>query len=419
MSARRGTVWFESTRVGSLVESAEGHMRFRYDEDWLQSGFAISLGIPLADQEADAHAFFAGLLPEGLARQRICRQCRLREDDDFGLLLAIGRDCAGALAVLDEGAEPETEGASVAISEDDLARLVESRGQAMPAAAERQRFSLAGAQDKVAVRIEEGQMWLPTWIRPSSHILKFETLRWVCFAEHVANDMAHRLGLPVPRETYRQRDDATTPYLEVTRYDRWADAEGRLRRLHQEDITQAMGLMSAAKYEEHGGPSLSKVTSFVRAHSADPVRDLASLRDWQLFNYLVGNSDGHAKNLALLYERESAIPKLAPFYDLVCIEFLNRLGFHYDRKLAFFIGRSSVPERITRDEWFAHAKAVGVPRRVLLRRLEQMANELPGVAAAARESFANQFGDNQAYDRLEESIADRCAWTLRSVFAKG
>jgi serine/threonine-protein kinase HipA len=313
--------------------------------------------------------------------------------------------------------QPEAE-TSIPISEDDLGRLVDSRGQILPGAAERQRFSLAGAQDKMAVRIEEGRMYLATWSTPSSHILKFETQRWVCFAEFAANDLARRLGLPVSRQTYRKRDDPATPYLEVTRYDRRADSEGQLRRLHQEDITQAMGLSSAAKYEEQGGPGLAAVSSLLRARSADPVKDIANLRDWQLFNYLVGNSDGHAKNLALLYAPESAIPTLAPFYDLVCIEFLNRLGFRYDRRLAFLIGESSLPERVTRDDWSAHARVIGVPPRVLLQRLQDMACQLPELAGATRASFSEQFGDNQAYDGLQESIADRCSWTLRSVFGK-
>jgi hypothetical protein len=78
-----------------------------------------------------------------------------------------------------------------------------------------------------------------------------------------------------------------------------------------------------------------------------------------------------------------------------------------------------VPEQVSRRDWAEHAKALGVPPKSLLERLAQMARELPALAAATRASFAERFGDNQAYDRLEESVTDRCAWTLRSVFGKG
>jgi serine/threonine-protein kinase HipA len=420
MTARRGTVWFESTRVGSLFEGADADMRFVYDADWLRTGFTISLSVPLSGGELNAHAFFAGLLPEGLARQRICRQYRLRDDDDMGLLLAIGRDCAGALAVLPDDVAPPDDEPPVPITHEDLGRLVESRGQTLPAAAERPRFSLAGAQDKVAVRVEAEGMWLPDWRNPSSHILKFETARWVCLAEWAASDIARRLGLPVPDSNYHLHPShPPAAYLCIARYDRERDAGGRLRRLHQEDITQAMGLSCRCKYEEDGGPSLGAVAALLRRHSGDPVTDIATLRDWQLFNYLVGNSDGHAKNLALLYPAGDLVPRLAPLYDLVCIEFLDRLGLRYDRKLAFFIGGNNLPEQVTRDDWAAHARAIGVPPKSLLERLRQMAAELPALAKETRASFAERHGDNPAHDRLEESIRDRCGWALRSVFGKG
>jgi serine/threonine-protein kinase HipA len=420
MSIRRGTVWSETTRVGSVREDDQGRMRLAYDADWLRSGFAVSLSVPLASDEHDAHAFFSGLLPEGLARQRICRQYKLRDDDDLGLLLAIGRDCAGALAVLPEDEPAPAEEPPVAITEEDLTRLVETRGQVLPAASERARFSLAGAQDKVAVRIEADGMWLPDWHRPSSHILKFETARRVCLAEYTGNDLARRIGLPVPELSYeRHPSEPPAPYLRVARYDRKRDAAGQLRRVHQEDMTQALGISNRLKYEEDGGPSLGAIASLLRRHSVDPVTDIATLRDWQIFNYLIGNSDGHAKNLSLLYADGSLVPKLAPLYDLVCIEFLNRLGMRYDRKLAFYIGRNNVPEQITRDDWAALATAIGVPPKSLLERVRSMASELPEMAAATRTHFAERLGDNQALDRLEESIQDRCAWTLRSVFGKG
>ena len=157
MTPRRATVWHGQTPVGVL----SGALRFTYDADWLSSGFAISLSLPLSEGEMDGEAFFSGLLPEGLARQRICRQYGLPESDDAALLLAIGRDCAGALAVLPEGEGHDETAAPVTMTEEDLARLVATRGQALPTSSERIRFSLAGAQDKVAVILDADGMRLP------------------------------------------------------------------------------------------------------------------------------------------------------------------------------------------------------------------------------------------------------------------
>ena len=91
------------------------------------------------------------------------------------------------------------------------------------------------------------------------------------------------------------------PYLRIARYDRMRDADGRLTRLHQEDLLQALGLSATLKYQRDGGPSVGDVAEVLREHTAHPAEALASLRDWQILNCLIGNWDGHGKNLALLY----------------------------------------------------------------------------------------------------------------------
>lgn len=80
---------------------------------WLEQPGAISLSVslplqakPFADQTW--RPFFAGLLPDGEPRQRIAQQCQISRLNDFGLLAAIGGDCAGAvsLATGDQTADP-------------------------------------------------------------------------------------------------------------------------------------------------------------------------------------------------------------------------------------------------------------------------------------------------------------------------
>ncbi len=424
MTERRGGVWYGDRRVGEARAGDGGRLRFRYAAEWLDDGFPISLTLPLSSgtDELDAHPFFEGLLPEGGARRRLCRQYRLSEDDDAGLLFAIGEDCAGALSILPDVLEPETLGGEpTPISQEDLARIVESQGQSLPTSRGRRRFSLAGAQDKVPVIISGTTMSLPDRANPSTHILKLETIRKVCFAEIAGSDLAARMGLSVVDAEYRELSGGTGgPFLLVERYDRYRDAEGCVRRLHQEDVAQALGHTSDAKYQEDGGPRLGDIAALLRRCTADPIESIRRLRDWQIFNYLLGNSDGHAKNLSLLYELGTPVPTLAPFYDLVCIKMLDRIGAgNYDRRMALFIGEQAEPERVTRDDWTALARSISVPPRTLLARLREMAERAPEEARATREAFAESFGDNQVYDRFEEAVRDRCGWTLRSVFGRG
>lgn len=426
MTGRLASVLFGDRTVGALRENEQGRLELTYDREWARSGFPISVSLPITgDARAqDAHAFFAGLLPEAGPRRRICRQLRLSEDDDVGLLFAIGQDCAGALSVV-EGSARETRSPEVAsgatqprpLDADDFARIVESGGQALPAGVDRQRFSLAGAQDKVAVCLEGDTLWLPTRSRASTHILKFETIKRVCLAEYAAHDMARRLGLSVAAtEYFEYGEPPVTPYLRIRRYDRVRDDDGKVQRLHQEDMAQA--LCTTEKYESEGGPNLGRVAELLRRVCESPVEDIQRLRDWQLFNYLVGNADAHAKNLALLYPTAGSVPRLSPAYDLVAIEFLNRLGMRFNRSMAFAIGEHDVPEQVTRRDWTLLAKSIGVPGPSLLGRLQEMAETLPDLARDTRRAFAARFGDNPAYDRLEESIRDRCAWTLQSVFGR-
>jgi len=154
---------------------------------------------------------------------------------------------------------------------------------------------------------------------PSTHILKLETVKKVCVAEQLGLEVARLAGLGVVRTAFHCSAEGT-PYLLIERYDRERTKNGGpLRRLHQEDIAQALGYPPERKYEAHGGPHIGRIAELLRMHSADPVRDIAALRDWQILNYLLGNYDGHAKNLALLYQRRSAVPRLAPFYDMVSL----------------------------------------------------------------------------------------------------
>lgn len=422
--SREGAVWYGEQRVGSLREDESHAWRFRYDAAWLAAGgFPISIRLPvsLGDEEVEAHAFFEGLLPEGKVRQRICRQRGIALEDDVGLLLAIGEDCAGALSILPAGAEPRsTRIPPQPLPSRDIERLIRSLGtetEALTGAA--QRFSLAGAQEKQPV-IYDGQVYaLPDQLNPSTHILKFETVPRVCFAEHLANDMARRLGLPVVSCEFLRSGagDEAIPYLRIARYDREVGADGQRRRLHQEDLLQALGEPTALKYQREGGPSISQVADLLREHVARPAEALGLLRDWQMFNYLAGNWDGHGKNLALLYAFGEGVPVLAPFYDLVAIEFLNLVRPRsWSRDMAFYVGEHPVPEQVTRLDWERFARDLRMPPKRVLARLEDLAQQLPDVAAQARAAFAEVQGDEPVLERLVESIERRCRWTLNSVF---
>jgi len=59
------------------------------------------------------------------------------------------------------------------------------------------------------------------------------------------------------------------------------------------------------------------------------AKDLLSFQRWVMFNYLIGNSDTHAKNVSVMVDETGYA--LAPFYDLLCVQVYgdDRLALYF------------------------------------------------------------------------------------------
>lgn len=110
MTSRRGIVRIDGRRCG-LLEEGDGEVCFRYDEAWIQSKDAtpVSLTLPLRREPyvtKSLHPFFENLLPEGWLLEIAVSKLKLSKNDPFGLILALGADCIGAVEVVPEGSAP-------------------------------------------------------------------------------------------------------------------------------------------------------------------------------------------------------------------------------------------------------------------------------------------------------------------------
>ncbi|TGD72148.1 type II toxin-antitoxin system HipA family toxin [Mangrovimicrobium sediminis] len=406
-------VWSDQRLVGYLWRNTQGQIGFRYEEDWLtQGGFAISHTLPLRHGDITpeaglAHRFFANLLPEGGVRDQIVRDLKI-SNTDFDLLRAIGGECAGALSVLQAEYQPSTEYEYYKVSDEDLANLVARRGQVYTwSANERPRLSLAGAQDKCPLLVRNGAYWLPKNESPSSHILKFELsdYRHLPAYETFTTLLAGAIGLPVV--DIQLRSIADTHYALIERYDRRSNKHKQIVRLHQEDFCQALGLGHERKYQADGGPSFADCYRLVQDVSSDPANDLQYLLRWQIFNVLAGNSDGHTKNLSLLYEGNGET-RLAPFYDLVCTRAIERIDYH----LAFSVGDERNPGVVSRKHWETLAQHCGVRPRFLQGQVQDVAAQLLEQLQPTRETFERLYGDYAALQRIEQIVMKQCRRTI-------
>src|ERR1017187_8804106 len=333
--ARTLDVYLHDDLAGHLVQDDGGQMLFDYTEDWLNKPGAMPLSqsLPLRKEGfkgKECRAFFAGILPEESKREIIARNLGISARNDYAMLERIGGECAGAVTFIPAGIPagqvlPERNYSYRKLSAEELAAILkELPKRPLLAGEEGIRLSLAGAQDKVAVRMEPGEVYLPLGGAPSTHILKpaAERFEGVVFNEAFCMKLAAEAGLPAASvETMKVNG---IDCLIVERYDR-IHKEGRgaepvIERLHQEDFCQAHGMVSERKYQKEGGPSLKQCFGLLREVSSTTVIDLMRLLDAVIYNYLVGNNDAHGKNFSLLYHgigTGNLAVSFAPLYDVV------------------------------------------------------------------------------------------------------
>lgn len=269
------------------------------------------------------------------------------------------------------------------------------------------RFSLAGAQAKTAL-FGDGRRWgVPIGAHPTSHILKpaIHGFDHHEINEHLCLETARRLGIRAARSHLLSVEDQTAVVVE--RYDRLTGPDGRLRRVHQEDLCQALGVPPSQNYEADGGPGPAAVIAVLRAVMGDAAgtdaveRFTAALA----FNWLIGGTDAHAKNYSLLLSADQV--RLAPIYDLASA--LVYPGVHERRlQMAMKVGRGyGLWPRS--DPWPLAAGAWGVDAGGLRERVLAMSEALPDALRDAAAAPAVAALDSPLPARLLDRVAARAA----------
>ena len=287
----------------------------------------VSNSLRVSRRARDATAWLDGLLPEGPPRDVIAGARGLVSSDTWAMIASLGRDVAGACTIVDpdrpgEDRRPRVEPYATL---DEIGAAVDALPDAPLGVRADSELSLAGLQDKLLlVRVDAGCGWgRPVHGHPSTHILKVdppaERLRGVVEGEAAALDVARRSGLTSVTPSILRHGDRA--WLVVDRYDREADASGGIRRIHQEDLAQAVGVDTRingrrGKYESHGGPGFRVAATLLRDGARDVDDQLSRLVGAMVFTVMIGNGDAHAKNLSLLLDPPGAV-RLAPLYDTV------------------------------------------------------------------------------------------------------
>jgi serine/threonine-protein kinase HipA len=406
MMARTLDVYLYEELVGHFIQDDGGQMSFEYRESWLARphATALSQSLPLRKERFPAkecRGFFGGILPEESKRELIARNLGISSRNDYAMLEQIGGECAGAVTFIPAGQViPRHDYRYRKLDAKELAGILRELPKRPLLAGEKGiRLSLAGAQDKVAVRIEGAHVSLPLGGAPSTHIVKpaVERFAGVVFNEALCMTLAAHMNLPVARAETRRVEDVD--YLLVERYDRKQvviDGAPAVGCLHQEDFCQAQNIISEMKYQKEGGPSFKQCFALLRNISTTPVIDLASLLDAAIFNYLVGNNDAHGKNFSLVYPDKEI--RLAPLYDVVSTVFYPELN----TDMAMRIGREYSSDRVTPKDFEQLAEDAGLAKPLVRRRIGEL-------ATAAIEALGKIPISDEVSEEVADLIRKRCA----------
>jgi serine/threonine-protein kinase HipA len=368
-------------------------LRFTYDDTWRRrrDAYALSLALPLAAREYGGREvlyYLRGLLADNPTRlARIAAQYGVSPGDPFALLAHIGEDCPGAVQFarperLDRlrsaGAEDITWLTTRQVAE--ILRGLVSDTSPFAVPEEAGHFSLPGALAKVALRWDATKR---RWGRPSgraatTHILKPPRAGIPFHAEneHLSLELARELGFSAAHTEVRRFEDQVT--LVVSRYDR-EHVDGVVRRIHQEDMSQALGADPDLKYAAQGAPTLAQMIDVLRQWSAAPVEESLGLVAAAAFNWAIAGTDAHPRNYSVLIRAGTQVT-LAPLYDIASALLLTRRRPPIDpedMQLAMTIGDRARIGGVDRAAWEREAKLDGLRPARVVERVTELLEQLP------------------------------------------
>lgn len=388
-------VFLNGRLVGQLQKKTSGAIDFSYDETWLawQHTFPVSVSMPLREDRYVGEivtAVFDNLLPDNNdIRRRVAEHSGANGTDAHSLLTAIGRDCVGALQFLPEGTEPGPAGQIDGVPIDDrrIARIVSELNHTPLGIAkdEELRISIAGAQHKTALLFQNNEWQLPRGSTATTHILKPQIgmrgdgidLSRSVENEHFCMRLISALGLPTANTEIADFDDQHV--LVVERFDRLWTRDNRLLRVPQEDCCQALSIPPTRKYQSDGGPGMRALLNFFKA-SDEPNEDVAIVLKAQMIFWLLGATDGHAKNFSIFINPGGGFV-LTPLYDVMSAQ--PNLDAHQIRrnqlKLAMFVGdnRHYVLNAIRPRHFEQTARSAGLPAELVQNTSAELAEQIP------------------------------------------
>ena len=118
-----------------------------------------------------------------------------------------------------------------------------------------------------------------------------------------------------------------------------------------------------------------------------------------IYDYLIGNTDNHIKNLSLLYSENLKTVSLAPAYDIISTVIYQGTS----REMAIGIGGERNIDHITREHFINAASDVGLGKKMALKQFDVLVD---GFEKALNETAVrlNEEGYSKAKDIKEQIL---------------
>jgi serine/threonine-protein kinase HipA len=267
------------------------------------------------------------LLPDSeILRRRIAEKTGAKGADAYSLLSRIGRDCVGALQFVPEDEHIFYDTTSITgetIGNEEVGQLLSNLVRAPLGLGMDQdfRISVAGAQEKTALLYYKGKWLKPHGTTPTTHILKTQigTLpNGIDLSNSVENEyycLKIMAAFGLPANAAEIKVFGKTKALVIERFDRKWTNDGRLLRIPQEDFCQALSCPPNLKYQSLGGPGMVDGLNLLKG-SDTPTDDQKAFLKAQILFWLIGATDGHAKNFSIFLGRGGRF-QLTPIYDVL------------------------------------------------------------------------------------------------------
>jgi serine/threonine-protein kinase HipA len=239
-------------------------------------------------------------------------------------------------------------------------------------------MSLAGAQHKLAIVLRDEELFEPVGAKPSTHILKPDSVDpdypHTAVNEYFTMRLAGTLKVGVPNTLRRY---VPSPIYVVERFDRKTKGTD-VERLHLIDACQALNLDRQFKYREGHVGRLRELAEKCTPAAIARI----NLFRWLVFNMLVGNSDAHLKNISFLVD--AAGLRLAPFYDLLAVGVYGTQTFGKKEwphmPLAFPVEDAKTFHEVSRETLIEAGKSLGLRADTAARILSEVTDRIDPAA---------------------------------------